>query len=264
MLWEAIKLANQSVRRNALRSVLTLLGIVIGVGAVIAMVTIGNGTTQKVTSDLSKLGSNMLIARPERETLAGGGGELRSFMERDVAALVTTHTGQALALFNKGRQNLMAENTDPTVTGTDSEFFVAQDWTFASGRPFSDGEIRSASSACVIGQTIKSVLFGQEDPLGQRVRLGNVSCEVIGVVEGKGQSAFGTDQDNIVFMPLRAFQRRIAGSQRISTIYTFGGLPPMRDTGNPLRKISCGNSAGLEPLRQMTFLCAICLKSSVH
>ena len=110
MLWEAIKLANQSVRRNALRSILTLLGIVIGVGAVIAMVTIGNGTTQKVTADLSKLGSNMLIARPERETFGpGGSGEVRSFTERDVAALRDNLTaGQgAGALVNKGRQNCL-------------------------------------------------------------------------------------------------------------------------------------------------------------
>jgi putative ABC transport system permease protein len=223
MLWEAIKLANQSVRRNALRSVLTLLGIVIGVGAVIAMVTIGNGTTEKVTSDLSKLGSNMLIARPERDTFGpGGGGEVRSFRERDIAALREGLTQvRALAPASTKAVKIVygAENTDSTVTGTDSEFFVAQDWTFASGRPFSDGEIRSASSVCVIGQTIKSVLFGQADPVGQRVRLGNVSCEVIGLVEGKGQSAFGSDQDSIVFMPLRAFQRRISGSQRISTIY---------------------------------------------
>ncbi len=223
MLWEAIKLANQSVRRNALRSILTLLGIVIGVGAVIAMVTIGNGTTQKVTADLSKLGSNMLIARPERETFGpGGSGEVRSFKERDVSALRDNLTQvRALAPSSTKAARIVygAENVDSTVTGTDSEFFVAQDWTFESGRPFSDGDIRSANSVCVIGQTIKSDLFGQADPLGQRVRLGNVSCEVIGVVEGKGQSAFGTDQDSVVFMPLRAFQRRIAGSQRISTIY---------------------------------------------
>jgi putative ABC transport system permease protein len=224
MLWEAIKLANQSVRRNALRSVLTLLGIVIGVGAVIAMVTIGNGTTEKVTSDLSKLGSNMLIARPERDTFGpgGGGGEVRSFRERDVTALrdgLTQVRGLAPASTKAVKIVYGAENTDTTVTGTDSEFFVVQDWTFASGRPFSEGEIRSASSVCVIGETIKTVLFGQADPVGQRVRLGNVSCEVIGLVEGKGQSAFGSDQDSIVFMPLRAFQRRISGSQRISTIY---------------------------------------------
>ena len=223
MLWEAIKLANQSVRRNALRSVLTLLGIVIGVGAVIAMVTIGNGTTEKVTADLSKLGSNMLIARPERDTFGpGGGGELHSFTERNVAALRENLTGvRALAPSSNKSVRIVygAENTDTSVTGTDSDFFVAQDWTFESGRPFSAGEIRSASSVCVIGQTVKTVLFGPADPLGQRMRLGSISCEVIGVTGGKGQSAFGSDQDNVVFMPLRTFQRRIAGSQRIGTIY---------------------------------------------
>ena len=225
MLWEAIKLANQSVRRNALRSILTLLGIVIGVSAVIAMVTIGNGTTQKVTADLSKLGSNMLIARLGRDTFGpggGGGGEVRSFTERNVATLRSELSDvRAIAPASTKSAKIVfgSENTDASVTGTDSEFFVAQDWVFEEGHPFSDGDIRSASSVCVIGQTIKTVLFGQADPLGQRLRLGNMSCEVIGIVAGKGQSAFGTDQDNIVFMPLRTYQRRIAGNQRISTIY---------------------------------------------
>ena len=225
MLWEAIKLANQSVRRNALRSILTLLGIVIGVSAVIAMVTIGNGTTQKVTADLSKLGSNMLIARLGRDTFGpggGGGGDVRSFTERNVATLRSELSDvRAIAPASTKSAKIVfgSENTDASVTGTDSEFFVAQDWVFEEGHPFSDGDIRSASSVCVIGQTIKTVLFGQADPLGQRLRLGNMSCEVIGIVAGKGQSAFGTDQDNIVFMPLRTYQRRIAGNQRISTIY---------------------------------------------
>ncbi len=222
MLWEAIKLANQSVRRNVLRSILTLLGIVIGVGAVIAMVTIGNGTTQKVTADLSKLGSNMLVARPGRETFGpGGGGEVRSFTERDVAALRDNLVGvRALSPSSSKSVKLVygAGNTDASVTGTDSDFFTVQDWTISEGRPFTEGDIRSASSVCVIGQTIKSVLFGQANPLGQRMRLGKMSCEVIGIVESKGQSAFGTDQDNVVFLPLRTFQRRIAGNQRISTI----------------------------------------------
>ena len=187
------------------------------------MVTIGNGTTEKVTADLSKLGSNMLIARPERDTFGpSGGGELRSFTERNVEALRENLTGvRALAPSSNKSARIVygAENTDTSVTGTDSDFFVAQDWTFESGRPFSAGEIRSASSVCVIGQTVKTVLFGPADPLGQRMRLGSVSCEVIGVAGGKGQSAFGSDQDNVVFMPLRTFQRRIAGSQRIGTIY---------------------------------------------
>ncbi|MDP1702930.1 MAG: ABC transporter permease [Aestuariivirga sp.] len=221
MLWEAIKLANQSVRRNVLRSILTLLGIVIGVSAVIAMVTIGNGTTQKVTEDLSKLGSNMLVARPGRETF-GGGGDVRSFTERNVATLrseLADVRAIAPAATRAARVVYGAENYDTTVTGTESDFFLVQDWSFESGRPFTDGDIRSASSVCVIGQTVKTVLFGQADPLGLRLRLGGVSCEVIGVLNGKGQSAFGSDQDNTVLMPLRTFQRRIAGNQRISTIY---------------------------------------------
>ena len=116
-----------------------------------------------------------------------------------------------------------------------------------SGRPFSDGDIRSGSSVCVIGQTIKTDLFGQADPLGQRLRLGNVSCEVIGVVEGKGQSAFGTDQDSVVFMPLRTFQRRIAGNQRISTIYISVASADAVDACKSRRKTSCANSAASAP-----------------
>ena len=223
MLWEAIKLANQSVRRNVLRSILTLLGIVIGVSAVIAMVTIGNGTTQKVTDDLSKLGSNMLVARPGRDTFgAGSAADVRSFTERNVEALrseLADVRGIAPTATRAARVVYGAENYDTTVTGTESDFFVVQDWTFESGRPFTDGDIRSASSVCVIGQTVKTVLFGQADPLGLRLRLGGLSCKVIGVLNGKGQSAFGSDQDNTVLMPLRTFQRRIAGNQRISTIY---------------------------------------------
>ncbi len=170
MLWEAIKLANQSVRRNVLRSILTLLGIVIGVSAVIAMVTIGNGTTQKVTEDLSKLGSNMLVARPGRDTFgAGSGADVRSFTERNVATLrseLADVRGIAPTATRAARVVYGAENYDTTVTGTESDFFVVQDWTFESGRPFTDGDIRSASSVCVIGQTVKTVLFGQADPLG--------------------------------------------------------------------------------------------------
>jgi putative ABC transport system permease protein len=172
MLWEAIKLANQSVRRNVLRSILTLLGIVIGVSAVIAMVTIGNGTTQKVTEDLSKLGSNMLVARPGRETF-GGGGDVRSFTERNVETLrngLADVRGIAPTATRAARVVYGAENYDTTVTGTESDFFVVQDWSFERGRPFTDGDIRSASSVCVIGQTVKTVLFGQADPLGLRLR----------------------------------------------------------------------------------------------
>jgi putative ABC transport system permease protein len=223
MLWEALKLALQSVRRNPLRSILTLLGIVIGVAAVIAMVTIGDGTTRKVEEDLTKLGSNMLVARPGRNVFGpGGNSDSRSFKDRDVVALRNglTHV-RAIAPVSSRAATIVsgAQNYSTTVNGTDSDFFIAQDWSFDSGRPFSEGEVRSGSAVCAIGQTVKTVLFGPMDPLGERIRIGNVSCSVIGVLTGKGQSAMGTDQDNTVIMPLRAFQRRISGSTNIQTIY---------------------------------------------
>jgi putative ABC transport system permease protein len=155
MLWEAVKLALSSILRNKLRSVLTLLGIVIGVAAVIAMVTLGSGASSKVRENLAKLGSNMLIARPGQSTFGpGGASDSRAFDERDVAALKSNLTGirgvaptaqkQAKAVFG-------ALNYDTSVTGTNADWFTVQDWVIADGRPFNEGEIgparRSASSA---------------------------------------------------------------------------------------------------------------------
>jgi len=230
MLWETVKLAIQSVSRNVLRSVLTLLGIVIGVAAVIAMVTIGTGTTQKVTAELTKLGSNMLIVRPGQNIFGpgGGGNEARSFRERDIAILRATLSGVRAIAPAAVKQVTAVRGTDnysTSVTGTDAEFFTAQDWSFKSGRPFSAGEVRSGAAVCVIGETVRRELFGGLDPVGGRLRLVSVTCEVIGLLEPKGQSAFGSDQDNTVIMPLRAFQRRIAGNDRIASIYISVASP---------------------------------------
>ena len=222
MLWEAVKLALSSIRRNKLRSVLTLLGIVIGVAAVIAMVTLGSGASSKVRENLAKLGSNMLIARPGQSTFGpGGASDSRAFEERDVAALKTNLTGirgvaptaqkQAKAVYG-------ALNYDTTVTGTNADYFTVQDWIIAEGRPFTEGEIRSGTSVCVIGDTIVRELFAGQDPIGERLRLGNFSCEIIARMAPKGQSAFGSDQDLIVVLPLRTYHRRIAGNNRINTI----------------------------------------------
>jgi putative ABC transport system permease protein len=224
MLWEAFKLAVLSVRRNVLRSILTLLGIVIGVGAVIAMVTIGDGTTQRVTDDLSKLGTNLLTVQPGRSMFGPGGAgqENRSFDDRTIVKLRSELKGvRAIApAANRAATVIYGSlNFATTVTGTDSQFFTAQDWSFAGGRPFSDGEVRSGSAVCVIGKSVNEALFAPDDAVGKRMRVGNLSCDVIGVLAPKGQGAFGNDQDNTVVMPLRTFQRRIAGNTRISTIY---------------------------------------------
>ena len=223
MFLSAIRLALRSISRNLLRSFLTLLGIVIGVGAVIAMVTIGNGTTEKIRSDLAKLGSNMLVLRPGTSSFGppGSNDASRSFTERDVE-LIRSEIGNVRALAPSANRSVRAvygaENTDVTATGSDADYFETQSWPLAAGRGFNDSEVRAASPVCVLGETVRALFFGGGDPVGQRIRLGKVSCEVIGVLEPKGQGAFGNDQDNTVIVPLRLFQRRIAGNRRISSI----------------------------------------------
>ena len=222
MLWETVKLAMSSIRRNVLRSVLTLLGIVIGVGAVIAMVTLGNGASSKVQENLAKLGSNMLIVRPGQSTFGPGGtSDARAFDERDVAALKNNLTGikgVAPTAQKQAKTVYGSLNYDTSVTGTNSDWFAVQDWTLEDGRVFSDSEMRAGASVCVIGATITRELFGAQDPIGERLRIGNFSCEVIGHMAAKGQSAFGSDQDSIVVLPLRTYHRRIAGNTRVGTI----------------------------------------------
>ncbi|MCA3559601.1 MAG: ABC transporter permease [Aestuariivirga sp.] len=222
MLWETVKLAMSSIRRNVLRSVLTLLGIVIGVGAVIAMVTLGNGASSKVQENLAKLGSNMLIVRPGQTTFGPGGStDARSFDERDVAALkndLSGIRGVAPTAQKQMKAVFGALNYDASVTGTNTDWFTVQDWVLEDGRVFSDSELRAGASVCVIGATITRELFAGQDPIGERLRIGNFSCEVIGRMAAKGQSAFGSDQDAIVVLPLRTYHRRIAGNTRIGAI----------------------------------------------
>jgi putative ABC transport system permease protein len=229
MLWESVKLAILSVRRNVLRSVLTLLGIVIGVAAVIAMVAIGTGTAEKVQSDLAKLGSNMLVVRPGQSTFGPpAGAETRSFQARDIAVLranLDAIRGLAPAASRTMTVVFGAQNVEATVTGTDTAFFTVQDWSLAAGRTFTDGEVTAGSAVCVIGETIRRDLYGAIDPIGRRLRTGRFACEIVGVLAAKGQSAFGADQDNTVIMPLRAFQRRIAGNDRIATIFVSANSP---------------------------------------
>jgi len=189
---------------------------------VIAMVTIGNGTTAKVTADLSKLGSNLVFVRPGQFGPGRSSEDAKPFNARDVEAIslqipnlrAVAPVAQQMAKIVSGTQNRNA-----TVMGTESGFFIARDWELESGRAFLPGEIRGGRAACVIGRTVRKELFGGADPVGQNIRVKGVSCEVIGVLEAKGESSFGTDQDDIVVMPLRAFQRRLAGNTNISTIY---------------------------------------------
>ena len=222
MLWESIKLALRTFRRNVLRSILTLLGIVIGVGAVIALVTLGQGTTDKVRADMAKLGSNMLIARPGASTPGPPSGtDSRSFTMRDIEALRAGLRNVRGVAPTSNKQEKVVYGTaslDVTVTGTEPDYFTVQDWVFVDGSSFSDSDNRSGTNVCVVGATLVKDLFSGSPAVGETIRVGNMPCSVVGTLAAKGQSAFGSDQDNTVVMPLRTYLRRIAGNTRISTI----------------------------------------------
>jgi putative ABC transport system permease protein len=222
MVYETVKLAVQAILRNALRSFLTVLGIVIGVGAVIAMVTIGNGTTAKVAADLARLGSNLLSTRPGQFGPGRASAEAKPFNIRDLGALRAQLRGvRAVAPTSQKAVTVVygSQNRSTPVTGTENDYFITHDWRLTAGRRFLEGEIRSGRAACILGDTVREKLFGREEPIGRSIRLNKVSCEVIGLLAPKGQSSFGTDQDEIVIVPLRMFQRRIAGNSDISTIW---------------------------------------------
>lgn len=224
MLWETVLLAQREIRRNVMRSSLTILGIVIGVAAVITMVTLGSGATAQVTSDISKLGSNMLQVRPGQGFRGPGGARISAdpFDIKDAEAIKQNISGLSAVApsSNKGTQAIFGnQNWSTSVNGTDNAFLEVRSWSLGSGRMFTHGELQSGKAVCILGATVRKELFGDQDPLGATIRLQKTSFKVIGVLAAKGQSGFGMDQDDIVIIPLRTFQRRIAGSTDVETIY---------------------------------------------
>jgi putative ABC transport system permease protein len=221
MLFEGTKLAWRAISRNMLRSFLTVLGVVIGVAAVIAMVTIGNGTTAQVKSELSRLGTNTLFARPGQWGPGRASTEAKRFNDKDVEAMQAQVAGlRAVAPINRSTATVIAggANHSTTVIGTTNDYLIAQDWDIASGREFLPSEDRGSQAACLIGETVRKELFGSADPVGQNIRVSNIACPVIGVLAVKGQSGMGDDQDDTVIMPLKLHQRRIGGTTTISSI----------------------------------------------
>ncbi|MHB8791464.1 MAG: ABC transporter permease [Desulfobulbaceae bacterium] len=221
MLANTLLLALREIRRNVLRSALTILGIVIGVAAVIVMVTIGGGATAQVTEQIASMGSNLLMVRVGQHRGPGASSAAPAFDLADAQAILRDIPA-ITAVAPSSSQRLVAvygnENWSTTVNGIDNEFFKVRNWTVASGREFLDSELRAGKAVCLIGATVHKELFGDQSPLNSLVRLGNFSCEVVGVLEAKGQSTFGSDQDDLVVVPLRTFQRRIAGNLDISLI----------------------------------------------
>jgi putative ABC transport system permease protein len=221
MLTNSLILALREIRRNVMRSVLTILGIVIGVAAVIVMVTIGGGATAQVTDQIASLGSNLLMVRPGQHRGPGQSSAAPAFELADAQA-IQREIPAVSAVAPSSSQRLVAvygnASWTTSVNGVTNEFFPVRNWAVQSGRQFLDTELRAGKAVCLLGATVRKELFGDLSPLDTDIRLGTFSCQVIGVLEAKGQSTFGSDQDDLILVPLRTFQRRIAGNQDINLI----------------------------------------------
>jgi putative ABC transport system permease protein len=220
MWWQTILLSLREIRRNLMRSILTILGIVIGVAAVITMVTLGNGATASVTSQIESMGSNLIIMTPGQQEGRGGmRGSAEPFDYDDVVAIERDIGGlNAIAPMSQGSSQVIYGNQNRTVsvTGSTNGYMICQNWVIAEGRAFTDLEIRAGDSVCILGSTVRDKLFGRQDPVGSTIRLKDISFRVIGVFESKGAMSFGSqDQNEFVLMPIRAFQRRISGNTNI-------------------------------------------------
>ena len=220
MLWNTVLLALRAIRRNLLRSFLTVLGIVIGVAAVITMVTLGKGATRSVAEQISRMGSNLLIAIPGQRF--GPGSEGAPNFDNADADAIREQVGAArhvAPVVSRGATAVyQASNWATVVVGTSDDYFPAGNWRIAAGRAFSDAEERAGKAVCVIGETVREKLFDRENPVGSEIRIKQFACEVIGLLEPKGQSAMGSDQDDTVIMPLRTVQRRLTGSQDVGRL----------------------------------------------
>lgn len=217
---DAILSSLSAIRAHALRSVLTMLGIVIGVAAVIAMVAVGNGARERVNAQIQSLGANLIIVIPGNITQGGarlGTGNASTLTDADAQALKTEIPAvQAAAPLVRGGVQVVSggQNWATSAIGVDLDYFVARDWVVERGREFSEEETRRGGQVALIGQTVQRELFGGNDPVGVQIRVRNVPFEVIGVMSPKGQSMFGQDQDDVILLPLQTARQRVVGTNR--------------------------------------------------
>ena len=219
MIANAFILALREIRNNLMRAALTTLGIIIGVGAVIAMVSLGTAATKGVTSEISSMGRNLLVVIPGSNRGPPTGAEPFTIADADAIAREVPALAAVAPESEQQAVAINANNNHSTqVVGTTNAAFIARSWTLEEGRQFTLGELRSGKAVCVIGETVRKQLFGAANPLDEKMRVNKVSCDVVGLLRSKGQSTFGQDQDDIVIMPIQAVQRRLAGNTNVNVI----------------------------------------------
>ena len=223
-------LAVRSIFRHKLRSFLTTLGIIIGVAAVVAMVTLGQATTKAAQAQVASLGTNILQIRPGQGFGRGGGGPRPpDFKQEDVDAVaqqVAGVTAVAPQAQSTGTVIYQGANWSTTINGTSNAFFQVQPWPLVSGRVFNRQEEQAGKAVCIIGNTIRTNLFRGGEAVGERMRVNGISCDIIGVLSTRGQGGFG-DQDDVVIMPIKQVQRRFTGNRDIRLM--LAGVDPAYD-----------------------------------
>ena len=212
------KISLRALRVNKMRSALTMLGIIIGVGAVIAMLAIGTGASEQIAKQISSMGSNLIMVVPGSTTSSGvrmGFGTQSTLTSGDAEAIIKEcpAVAEAAPVLNGAAQVIYGNlNWSTGVVGTTPEMLIVRDWPLKSGRTFSEQDVRSANKVCLLGQTVVDNLFGDSDPVGQSIRIKNAPFTVVGVLAEKGQSPNGQDQDDTVYIPVTTAQKKIFGT----------------------------------------------------
>jgi putative ABC transport system permease protein len=217
-LLSILRIALKALRVNKLRSALTMLGMIIGVAAVIAMIAIGTGAQERVRDQIRNLGSNLILIFPGSTTASGvrlGTGAAQTLTEEDAAAIAREVEGVVVAAPTvRGAGQVVAGNMNWSTQyfGTTNDYLIARDWALSAGRPFEEAELSGAGKVAIIGQTTAEKLFGEgADPVDQVIRVRKVPLTIIGVLERKGQNSLGQDQDDIVLLPISTARNRVLG-----------------------------------------------------
>jgi putative ABC transport system permease protein len=216
-LWAGVRIALRALRVNKLRTVLTMLGIIIGVAAVIAMVSVGAGAQGRIAEQIRSMGSNLIVIVPGSQTSGGfryGLGSQQTLTEEDARAIaLEVSAAEVAAPTVRGTAQTVYGNTNwsTIIQGVTPEYLVAREWGVADGKMFGQEDVDAATKVAVLGQTVAQQLFGESDPLGQTIRIKQVPFTVVGVLVAKGQSSFGQDQDDLVMIPLTTAKKKVLG-----------------------------------------------------
>ena len=223
-LKSTFKMALVSLKVNKMRSILTSLGVIIGVSSVIIMLAVGEGASQKIAKDMESMGSNLLMINSAAATSGGvrmGRGTKPTLTLKDAEAIKKECQGlSGVAPTSKETQQLTYgnQNWSTSVTGTNNEYIYIRDWEILYGRNFYKEELKNSSKVAIIGNTVASELFGDVNPVNKTIRIGNVPFKIIGLLKPKGQNGMGQDEDDIVFIPILTAQKKVFGSSFPGTV----------------------------------------------